>query len=178
MIIELKREDVFARLDELSALLRDAVEHGASMGFMLPLPGAEVRDYWNGVAAQIAAGGKVALAALDAAGRVVGSAQLGLELRANGRHRAEVQKVMVLHAARGRGIGAALMGRIEEEARSRGRTLLFLDTSVGRSGAVEFYTRLGYTLCGGIPDYARDPDGPLAANAIFYKRLARAEPAG
>jgi GNAT superfamily N-acetyltransferase len=108
---------------------------------------------------------------LDDGGRIVGSAQLGLELRANGRHRAEVQKVMVRHAARGRGIGAALMRRIEDEARTRGRTLLFLDTSVGRSGAVEFYTRLGYTPCGGIPDYARDPDGPLAANAIFYKRL-------
>lgn len=170
-IILLSQADVVARLDELAALLRDAVGHGASMGFMLPLPETEARDYWRSVAAQIASGGKVVLAALDESGRVVGSAQLGLELRANGRHRAEVQKVMVLHAARGRGIGGALMQRLEDEARAHGRTLLFLDTSVGRSGAVEFYVRLGYTPCGGIPDYARDPDGPFAANAIFYKRL-------
>jgi acetyltransferase len=170
-IVILEAPAIRERLGELSPLLRDAVEHGASMGFMLPLSEREIVDYWNGVAAQVAQGGKVVLAAIDSAGRVVGSAQLGLELRANGTHRAEVQKVMVLHAARGRGLGGRLMSRIEAEARARGRTLLFLDTSVGRSGAVEFYTRLGYTLCGGIPDYARDPDGPFAANAIFYKRL-------
>jgi GNAT superfamily N-acetyltransferase len=147
------------------------VEHGASMGFMLPLPEAEVRSYWRGVGEQVAAGSKVLLVAEDADGAIVGSAQLGLEMRANGLHRAEVQKVMVRQAARGRGIGAELMRRVEDEARARGRWLLFLDTSVGRSGAVEFYARLGYVPCGGIPDYARDPDGPFAANAIFYKRL-------
>ncbi|MBA4136155.1 MAG: GNAT family N-acetyltransferase [Opitutus sp.] len=170
-IIFWSEADVLARIEELSALLRDAVEHGASMGFMLPLAETELRDYWRGVAAQVAGGAKIVLAAGDESGRLVGSAQLGLELRPNGRHRAEVQKVMVLHAARGRGVGGALMQRLEDEARLRGRTLLFLDTSVGRSGAVEFYTQRGYTLCGGIPDYARDPDGTFAANAIFFKRL-------
>lgn len=170
-IVSLTETEVLARLDVLSALLRDAVEHGASIGFMLPLSDAEVRDYWRSVAAQVGGESKVVFVALDAAGRVVGSAQLGLELRANGRHRAEVQKVMVLHAARSAGIGAALMTALEAEARRRGRTLLFLDTSVGRSGAVEFYTKLGWTPAGGIPDYARDPDGAFAANAIFYKRL-------
>ncbi|MBA3848595.1 MAG: GNAT family N-acetyltransferase [Opitutus sp.] len=163
---------VLARADELAGLLTDAVEHGASIGFVLPLTAAEVRDYWNGVAVQIAAGGKVLCVALDEPGSVIGAAQLGLEWRANGRHRAEVQKVMVRPAARGRGIGAALMRRIEDEARRRGRTLLFLDTSVGASGAVEFYTRLGWIPAGSIPDYAADPDGTLVPNAIFYKRLA------
>ena len=170
-IHSLTDSEILAQLAALGALLRDAVEHGASIGFMLPLTDAEVRDYWTSVAAQVAGGGKVVLVAHDAAGRVVGSAQLGLELRANGRHRAEVQKVMVLHAARGAGIGAALMTALEAEARRLGRTLLFLDTSVGRSGAVEFYTKLGWTPAGGIPDYARDPDGAFAANAIFYKRV-------
>lgn len=170
-IVSLDSRTLRAREAELIALLRDAVEHGASIGFMLPLSADEVRDYWRGVADQLAAGAKAAFVALDAGGRVVGSAQLGLESRANGRHRAEVQKVMVLHAARGAGVGGALMRAVEDEARRRGRTLLFLDTSVGRSGAVEFYTKLGYTPCGGIPDYARDPDGAFAANAIFFKRL-------
>lgn len=170
-IIPLTATEVLAREDELAALLRDAVEHGASIGFMLPLPEDEVREYWRGVAAQLAGGAKVAFAAVDAAGRIVGSAQLGLESKANGRHRAEVQKVMVRRSARGAGIGATLMRAVEDEARRLGRTLLFLDTSVGRSGAVDFYTKLGYTPGGGIPDYARDPDGAFAANAIFFKRL-------
>jgi GNAT superfamily N-acetyltransferase len=170
-IIPLSAADVHARESELASLLRDAVEHGASIGFMLPLDEEEVRDYWRGVAAQITAGNKVVLAAWDAEGRLRGSAQLGLETRANGRHRAEVQKVMAHHTARGAGIGAMLVRAVEEEARRRRRTLLFLDTSVGRSGAEDFYLKLGYTRAGGIPDFARDPDGTLAANAIFFKRL-------
>jgi len=79
---------------------------------------------------------------------------------------------MVLFMARGRGIGAALMARLEAEAVACGRTLLFLDTSTGESGAVQFYKQLGYSYAGGIPDYAANPDGRLVPNAIFYKRLA------
>jgi len=78
---------------------------------------------------------------------------------------------MVRHDARGCGLGAAIMRALEAEARRAQRSLLFLDTSVGAGGAVRFYAKLGYTLAGGIPDYARDPDGAFAANAIFYKRL-------
>jgi GNAT superfamily N-acetyltransferase len=157
---------------EFAALLRDAVKHGASIGFTLPLAEPEVADYWCKVRAEVAAGHKVLLAARDGAGRLLGSGQLALEPRSNGRHRAEVQKLLVIAAARGRGVGTALMGVIEAEARERGRTLLFLDTSVGPRGAAALYERLGYTYCGGIPDYAMDPDGTLKANAIYCKRLS------
>jgi acetyltransferase len=78
---------------------------------------------------------------------------------------------MVLAAQRGQGTGAALMARVESAARTRGRTLLFLDTSEGEAGATKFYERLGYTYVGGIPDFAASPDGSLATNAIYYKRL-------
>ena len=173
MNIELVTPQQLARhAAEFHALLRDAVEHGASIGFTLPLAETDVADYWRKVGAEVAGGNKVLFAAFAADSRLVGGAQLALEPRPNGRHRAEVQKVLVQAAARGQGAGTALMERLEAEARIRGRTLLFLDTSVGEGGAVKFYEQLGYTLCGGIPDYAADPDGRLKANAIFYKRLA------
>jgi GNAT superfamily N-acetyltransferase len=171
-LVPLTPELLTARAAELSALVRDAVEGGASIGFTLPLTEAEVAGFWRGVGEQLAAGAKVAFLALDGADRVVGSAQLALEMRSNGRHRAEVQKVLVLRRARGAGVGAALMAALEDAARAHGRTLLFLDTSVGAAGAEAFYGRLGWTKCGGIPDYAANPDGTLAANAIYYKRLA------
>jgi len=172
MRIEMILPEMLAgRAAEFAGLLRDAVEHGASIGFTLPLTDTELTDYWRKVGAEVAAGHKILLAALDDNGRVTGSAQLALEPRANGRHRAEVQKVMVLTALRGQGTGAALMSRVETEARSRGRRLLFLDTSAGESGAVKFYERLGYAFAGSIPDYASDPDGRLVPNAIFYKKL-------
>lgn len=155
----------------LNALLRDAIEHGASVGFTLPVTETELSSYWRSVRRDLACGRRILLAALDPRGRLVGAVQLGLELRSNGRHRAEVQKLMVRHEARGRGLGARLMVRIEATARRHRRWLLFLDTSVGRGGAVAFYRRLGWRRCGGIPDYAADPDGSLHANAIFYKRL-------
>lgn len=170
-IVPLSAAQLLARRREFESLLVDAVIHGASIGFTLPLGEDEAEAYWSGVAHQIDGGGKVLLAAFGSDGTLLGGGQLALESRANGRHRAEVQKLMVFHAARGRGIGAAIMRTLETEAQRAGRTLLFLDTSIGASGAVRFYEKLGYTLAGSIPDYARDPDGALAPNAIFYKRI-------
>jgi GNAT superfamily N-acetyltransferase len=159
---------------EFHALLRDAVVHGASIGFTQPLVEAEVAEYWRKVGAEVAAGLKLLLAARDEAGRLLGSGQLALESRSNGRHRAEVQKLLVFAAERGAGIGSALMECLETAARANGRSLLFLDTSVGASGASRFYEQLGYTHGGGIPGYAMDPDGTLRSNAIYFKKL-RAE---
>ena len=164
--------ELTAETGGLAALLRDAVEHGASIGFTLPLTEVELADYWRKVGAEMAAGHKILLVARDPEGCVLGSAQLALEPRSNGRHRAEVQKVIVLAAHRAKGVGAALMVRLEAEARQRNRRLLFLDTSTGAGGAVKFYERLGYRFAGGIPNYAADPDGRLVANAIFYKELS------
>ena len=96
-------------------LLIDAVRNGASVGFVLPFTDGEVEDYWHKVCGDVTAGHRLLFAAFDDGGRLVGSAQLALEPRANGRHRAEVQKVMVLASHRGRGIGAALMARVEAE---------------------------------------------------------------
>jgi acetyltransferase len=156
---------------EFNALLRDAVEQGASIGFTLPLADGEVMDYWRKVGADLTGGNKILLAARDAAGRLIGSGQLALESRSNGRHRAEVQKLLVFAAQRGRGAGTALMHALEAAARAHGRTLLFLDTSEGAGGAAKLYEQLGYMRCGGIPDYAMDPDGTLKPNVIFCKRL-------
>ena len=160
------------RAGDFARLLRDAVSHGASIGFTLPLVESEVAAYWTQVGVEIGAGRKILLAAVEKNRAIAGSAQLALESRANGRHRAEIQKVMVRAACRGRGFGRSLMVRVEAEARRHGRQLLCLDTSEGESGAAKFYERLGYAFVGSIPDYASDPDGRLVPNAIFYKKLA------
>lgn len=161
-----------SRLDELSALLLDAVAHGASIGFLAALTRAEAADYWRSILAELPGGARVLLGAFDGMGRLVGAVQLAMATRPNSRHRAEVQKLLVFGAARRRGIGAALMTRLEAEALAHGRTLLFLDTSVGAAGAEKFYDQLGYMRAGGIPEYAANPDGRLVPNVIFYKRLA------
>jgi hypothetical protein len=62
----------------LADLLVDAVESGASVGFLPPLDAAEATAYWRSVADAVAEGSRVLLAARGADGGVVGSAQLDL----------------------------------------------------------------------------------------------------
>jgi ribosomal protein S18 acetylase RimI-like enzyme len=162
-----------ADLAGLCAILTDCVRAGVSIGFVDPLAPGEIEAYWRRVAGEAAAGARMILVAREAAGGpVVGSAQLAFESKANGRHRAEVQKVVVAAAHRRRGIAAALMSAVEAAARARGLTLLFLDTTDGPRGARKFYDAVGYAYVGGIPGYAVDPGGTPERNAIYYKALA------
>jgi acetyltransferase len=156
----------------LVSLLTACVHGGASIGFLAPLAPEEAGAYWTKILAELGGGGRVLLVARDEAGAIVGAAQLACESRANGRHRGEVQKVMVLPSHRRRGIAAHLMGALEAEARRRGLGLLFLDTSDSHAGARAFYEALRYVYVGGIPGYALDPHGTPEPNAIFYKTLA------
>ncbi len=158
-------------MDELTELVADVVGHGASLGFVVPLVRSDVRAYWRVVAGEVASGGKELFVTLDERGRVQGSAQLALESRIGGQHCADVQKVMVRHARRGRGIGAVLMLRLEDAAWLAGRTVLFLDAGKGASGATDFCRRLGYTFAGSMPDGAGSLGGRLAASVLFYKPL-------
>ena len=105
---------------DLIPLLCNVVEDGASIGFLAPLSSADARSYWQGVLAPLRTGEKVMfVASID--GRVVGAVQLALEPRANGRHRAEVQKLMVHTAARNHGLGRRLMEAVEQAARNVNR---------------------------------------------------------
>jgi ribosomal protein S18 acetylase RimI-like enzyme len=158
-----------ADLADLHALLRDAVEGGASVGFMIPLPAEEVTDFWSGVLADAAAGKRLVLVTrVD--GRIVGSVQLELAGRPNSRHRCELQKLLVQRHARGQGLGTALLQAAEQTARSHGRSLIVLDTS-SSGNAVALYERCGYKRAGLIPRYANDPDGPLIDTIIYYREL-------
>ena len=103
-------------------------------------------------------------------GTVVGTVQLAPSMKQNGRHRAEIQKLLVLRAWRGRGVAARLLAAAEACARAEGRMLLVLDTEAA-SAAEAVYRRLGWLDAGGIPDYAASTRGELRANRIFYKRL-------
>jgi GNAT superfamily N-acetyltransferase len=160
-----------AALEELSAVLVDCVAGGASVSFMAPFSQADGLKFFRGVAASVAAGDTVLIAAkLD--GRIVGTVQLGLDTPPNQPHRADVKKMLVHRAARSRGIGAALMAAVEEEAKKRGRWLVVLDTVPGMSG-YRLYQRAGWTQSGIIPNYALMPDGALCDTAVFWKRLDR-----
>jgi acetyltransferase len=154
----------------LSALLRDCVASGASIGFLADLSDAEVQAYLDGVEADVREGNVHLWVALLADRTVAGGVQLAPATKRNGLKRAEVQKLMVLRGARRHGIAHRLMITLENAAVSLGRTILHLDTLAG-SGAEHLYEYLGYQRVGEIPDYAATPDGIYHPTALYYKQL-------
>jgi GNAT superfamily N-acetyltransferase len=170
MIRELDAPRTADLIDSLIALLQDSVNAGASLGFLPPLAKEEAKRYWLTVASAIADGTCILLADVDG-WQVHGCVQLGLETRPNGSHRAEVMKLMVLRRLRRRGIGRALMEAIEDQARTRGRRLLVLDTR-WEDPAEHLYAAMGYIRAGIIPRYARDGSGVLRDTVFFYKELS------
>jgi GNAT superfamily N-acetyltransferase len=169
-ILELETAaDAAAHSVALTGLLKACVDAGASIGFLPPLVPAESDAYWREVFDEVARGTRILLAAVDG-DRVIGSVQLGLAMKPNALHRGEVQKLIVHPEARRRGLGRALMERIEEAALHRGRTLLVLDTKRG-DDAERLYPALGWSRSGVIPHYARNGDGGLDDTVVFYKEL-------
>jgi ribosomal protein S18 acetylase RimI-like enzyme len=172
MVRRLEAADGEALLGKLSALLRDSILGGASIGFVLPLAPAELEAYWRDVLEAVRERGRILLAAFEGE-TLIGSVQLNPEPRANGRHRAEVMKLVVLRSHRGRGVGRALMQALLEVARQSGRSLLLLDVRSG-DPAERLYRRLGFVPYGRVPAYARDPDGRLADSSFYYLQLQAA----
>jgi hypothetical protein len=55
-VVEVDAAGTRARLDALAAVLVDAVESGASVGFLPPFAAAQARSFWEAVAADVEAG--------------------------------------------------------------------------------------------------------------------------
>jgi acetyltransferase len=169
MIASLSAEQAEEAISQLAELLIDAVDSGASIGFMPPLEEPEALAYWRDVIAAMRAGSRVLLAAI-ADGRIEGSVQLGLETRANGNHRAEAMKLFVHRRARRRGLAKTLMAEAEQTAIRLGRTLLVMDTRKGGE-AEKMCASLGYVRYGEVPNYARSGSGELHTTVFFYRQL-------
>lgn len=150
---------------QLTELLIRVVENGASVGFLAPLSYDEAFAYWEDV---LGPGVTLWVAMQD--GQMIGTVQLQCAMKANGRHRAEVAKLMVDPASRRGGIGRALMLHLEPKAKQEGRTLLVLDTREG-DPSNKLYQSLGYIQAGVIPDYALSSNGELDGTVLYYKRI-------
>lgn len=156
-------------LQELIEVLQSCVHDGASVGFFAPLSVEQALGYWH-EALQECANDKRWIWVAQVGGRIVGSVQLAISDKPNGRHRAEVQRLLVHLAFRRQGIGAALLKALEQGALVSGRELLVLDTRTG-DGAESLYRRLGYCEAGFIPGYTRTPVGEPRSTSIYYKHL-------
>ncbi|MCZ8131045.1 MAG: N-acetyltransferase [Steroidobacteraceae bacterium] len=171
-ISELKTTPSLELFSELVELVQDAVGGGASIGWTQRPGTKEARNYWTEVLESVGRGERLLFVATDDH-VCAGAVQLALTSKPNGRHRGEVQKLMVHSQYRRRGIAQALMERLENAAAARGLTLLVLDTRAG-DPAEALYRRLGWQFAGSIPGYAQSTEGAYESNAIYWRRLAPA----
>jgi GNAT superfamily N-acetyltransferase len=155
----------------LAALLVDTVESGSAVSFLAPLPHERAERWWRETMAG-ADHRAIVLVARDA-GDIVGTVQLHPAWAPNQPHRADIAKLIVHRRCRGAGLGARLMGAVEDAARGAGFTLLTLDTKRG-DPAEHLYHRLGWIRAGMIPGYALDSDGTPHDTVIFYRNLNQA----
>jgi predicted N-acetyltransferase YhbS len=158
-----------AMIGQLSTLLIDCVEGGASVSFMAPLARERADAFWRAVGQGVAEGKRALLVAEDDGG-VCGTVQLLLDLPENQPHRADLAKLLVHSRVRRQGLGASLTRAAEDTARSLGKTLLLLD-AVTDGDAARLYARLGWKRVGDVPGYALFPHGGLCSTTYFYRDL-------
>lgn len=170
MIERLDPTAYVASIPALAELIQDSVEGGAGVNFLAGVTTDDAAAWWRERIPLVADGTISVFVANDAGGRIVGSTILIRSRNQNSMHRAEIGKVLVLRAARRRGVGRALMEAAEAEARADGRWLLVLDTVAG-SAADALYRSMGWQELGTMPNHGRLPDGTLSPTTYFWKDL-------
>lgn len=154
------------RADELGRLLCDAVNGGASLGFLPPLDRDHAWAHWIEVSRGIAAG-PIQLLVLEQAGEVIGAVQLVEARQPDASHRAEVAHLMVRSRVRQLGHGRQLMLAAQALALARGRTTLVLNVRSG-DRAERLFQALGWVRSGEVPRFARGADGELHATTMYH----------
>lgn len=93
----------------------------------------------------VASDSSVLFVALGDNGRVIGAANVTIYRVPTGL-RAIIEDVIVDEAARGQGVGEALVQRTLEEARARGAPAVTLTSNPRREAANRLYMRMGFRL--------------------------------
>lgn len=164
-----RADDLRTSLPVFAEILCACVEEGSGVGFVLPFSQEEAEAFWASRIEGLKNGSRYMLAA-DLEGEAVGTVSLELAPQPNGRHRAEISKLLVHPKARRQGLARALLGEAERLALDLGRSLLVLDTVTG-DRAERLYPTCGFQRVGVIPDYAALPDGTLESTTVFFKSL-------
>ncbi len=165
-IRRLAAAEVAERRAEFVALLREAVESGGCLGFLLPVDEDKLERYWNGVAREMEAGERELLAAIEH-GHVVGTMQIAYEKAESVRHRADLQKLMVHTAEQRRGIARALMVDALERMPALG-LLMYTITTLHEGPAEALVRSLLFNRYGVMPHYGLTPDGRLHDASLHY----------
>ena len=111
---------------------------------------AEIGDY---IADRQARGREMFVAELD--GVVAGFASYDQFRGGNGYVHAMEHTIVLGPAARGRGIGRALMAAVEDHARAGGAHTMVAGVSGENAAGIAFHAAIGYETCGRMPQSGR-----------------------
>jgi putative acetyltransferase len=84
---------------------------------------------------------------------------------------AEVKRMYTRESVRGRGVGKALLARIEQEARAANRPILRLETGTLQAAAIGLYEGCGFQACEAFGHYAALPPHRIATSLFYEKPL-------
>jgi putative acetyltransferase len=84
---------------------------------------------------------------------------------------AEVKRMYSRPAMRGRGVGKALLARLEAAAREAGIAVLRLETGTHQAAALALYERCGFRRCGPFGHYEGLPPHRIEMSLFYEKRL-------
>ena len=84
---------------------------------------------------------------------------------------AEVKRMYVRPAMRGRGVAQALLARIEAEAKAAGLVWLRLETGDKQRAAIRMYERGGFARCAPFGVYAAMSPHQVATSVLLEKRI-------
>jgi hypothetical protein len=155
-------------LAELCEATDAAIIEGGGFGWVEPQGRTALERHFRGV--MLVPERELFVARLD--GIVVGSAQL---MRPPRNNEAQAMSASLIHAyiapyARGHGLAALMVRRVEERAAALGFRVLNLDVRETQEQAIRLFESLGYVRWGTHPAYAR-VKGRTIAGHFFYKLL-------
>lgn len=84
---------------------------------------------------------------------------------------AEVKRMYTREAARGRGVGKALLGHLAAVARAAGQAVLRLETGTEQQAAIRLYEGFGFRRCAAFGHYAALPPHRVSASLFYEKQL-------
>ncbi|GAW35176.1 N-acyltransferase YncA [Roseovarius sp. A-2] len=151
-------EDIPAILDIWNPLIRDT-----SVTF------TTVEKTVRGLADDLATRGDAFLVA-EAAGQILGFATYGPFRAGPGYAKTAEHSVILGAGARGRGVGRALMARLEAQARAQGIHVLIAAVSGENEGAIAFHRAIGFTQGARLPEVGQK-FGRWMDLVLLHKRL-------
>jgi L-amino acid N-acyltransferase YncA len=149
-----------------ASLLNAIIATGVETSMFEPLSLADQQRY----IASFPARGVFLVAELEAGGPIIGMQSVephGTAADANG-HIAEIS-TFVAAAHRGAGVGAVLMRRLCDEARSRGLRKLVATIRADNASAQRFYERSGFRIVGLLEGHSRQ--GERFIDQVLAERL-------